>query len=73
MYSPDLAQCDFWLFPRIKKHIKGRIFSSNSEVEGALRRVIGDNDENEFKEAMQARFRRMKKCIQAKRCYFEQI
>ena len=20
MYSPDLAPCDFWLFPRIKKH-----------------------------------------------------
>ena len=32
-YSPDLAPCDFWLFPRIKKHLKGKKFDSNSKVE----------------------------------------
>ena len=35
-YSPDLALCDFWLFPRIQKYLKGRNFSSNSEEEGAF-------------------------------------
>ena len=72
-YSPDLAPCDFWLFPRIKRYLKGRNFSSNSEVEGALRNVIGDIEENEFKLAIQAWFKRMNKCIQAKGCYFEQL
>ena len=23
-YSPDLAPCDFFLFPRLKKHLPGR-------------------------------------------------
>jgi hypothetical protein len=25
-YSPDLAPCDFWLFPKLKSPLKGRIF-----------------------------------------------
>jgi histone-lysine N-methyltransferase SETMAR len=25
-YSPDLAPYDFWLFPKIKSHLKGRRF-----------------------------------------------
>ena len=72
-YSPDLAQCDFWLFPRIKKHLKGRNFSCNSEVEEALRNIISDIEENEFKDAIQAWFTRLNKCIHAKGCYFEQV
>ncbi|KAI6646928.1 Transposase [Oopsacas minuta] len=47
-YSPDLAPCHFWPFPRITKYLKGRNFSSNSELEGALRKVIGDINEKEF-------------------------
>jgi histone-lysine N-methyltransferase SETMAR len=26
-YSPDLAPCDFHLFPKLKKHVKGQRFS----------------------------------------------
>jgi len=25
-YSPDLAPCDFWLFPKLKSPLKGRWF-----------------------------------------------
>jgi len=25
-YSPDLAPCDFWLFPKLKSRLKGRRF-----------------------------------------------
>ena len=31
-YSPDLALCDFWLFPKITKNLKGRVFSCNEEI-----------------------------------------
>ena len=72
-YSPNLAPCYLWLFLRIQKYLKGRIFSSHSEVEGALRNVIGDIVENELKLAIQAWFKRMNKCIQAKGCYFGQL
>ena len=30
-YSPDLAPCDFWLFPKLKTTLKGRRFQSHYE------------------------------------------
>ena len=31
-YSPDLAQCDFFLFPMLKKPLKGRRFETIPEI-----------------------------------------
>ncbi|UYV82745.1 hypothetical protein LAZ67_22000716 [Cordylochernes scorpioides] len=31
-YSPDIAPCDFFFFPKLKMTLKGRRFSSSSEV-----------------------------------------
>ncbi|GFT94998.1 mariner Mos1 transposase [Trichonephila clavipes] len=28
-YSPDLTPCDFWLFPQLKKPLRGKHFASN--------------------------------------------
>jgi hypothetical protein len=32
-YSPDLAPCDFFLFPKIKLKLKGRRFDTNEEIQ----------------------------------------
>jgi len=32
LYSPDLAPSEYHLFPRLKKQLKGRHFSSDAEV-----------------------------------------
>ena len=34
-YSPDLALCDFWLFPKVKMTMKGKRFESIQDVETA--------------------------------------
>jgi len=34
-YSPDLAPCDFFLFPSLKKSLAGQKFASNEEVVAA--------------------------------------
>jgi len=31
-YSPDLATYDYFLFPKVKSHLKGRLFDSISDV-----------------------------------------
>ncbi|KAJ4434289.1 hypothetical protein ANN_22841 [Periplaneta americana] len=31
-YSPDLAPCDFWLFPKLKTPLKGSHFESREEI-----------------------------------------
>jgi hypothetical protein len=31
-YSPDLAPCDFWLFPKLKTALKGQRFADLSDI-----------------------------------------
>jgi hypothetical protein len=33
-YSPDLAPCDFFLFPRMKRYLKGKRFQNVEEMRG---------------------------------------
>ena len=35
-YSPDLAPCDFFLFPKLKKMMKGIKFATETEVKRSL-------------------------------------
>ena len=32
-YNPDLVPCDFWLFPKLKSPLKGKIFQTVSEIQ----------------------------------------
>ena len=34
-YSPDLAPCDFWFFPKVKITMKGERFESIQDIEAA--------------------------------------
>jgi histone-lysine N-methyltransferase SETMAR len=33
-YLPDLAPCDFWLFPKLKASLKGNSFSYIADIQG---------------------------------------
>ena len=35
-YSPDLATCDFFLFPRLKKHLAGRKYQTRKNLGSAI-------------------------------------
>ena len=45
-YSPDLAPCNFWLFPKLKSPLKGKGFQTCDEIQentmGQLM-AIGEN------------------------------
>jgi hypothetical protein len=45
-YSTDLAPSDFWLFPKLKKTLRGQYFSSDAKVEAAVRKWISIQLEN---------------------------
>ncbi|PNF28929.1 hypothetical protein B7P43_G18064 [Cryptotermes secundus] len=34
-YSPDMAPCDFWLFPRLKTPLKGSRFDNRKDIQNA--------------------------------------
>jgi hypothetical protein len=39
-YSPDLASCDFFLFPKMKLKLKGRLFGNTEEIQVESPRVL---------------------------------
>jgi histone-lysine N-methyltransferase SETMAR len=41
-YSPNLAPCDFWLFPKIKSIIAGRSFSRIQDSDKAVHVAMKD-------------------------------
>ena len=70
-YSPDLAPCDFFLFSKLKKVIKGTPFQDSEAIKTAVTRELQAIPEESFQEFVEAWQRRLEKCIQAQEDYFE--
>jgi histone-lysine N-methyltransferase SETMAR len=51
-YRPDLAPSDFWLFPKLKETLKGQHFSSDAEVEAAVRKWFSSQPATFFMDGM---------------------
>ena len=70
-YSPDLAPCDFFLFPKLKLRMKGRRFDTIEEIQEESQRVLDTIPKRDFQGCFQAGQKRWDRCIRAKREYFE--
>jgi transposase len=46
--SPDLSPSDYYLFPNLKKHLKGRRISSIEEAHISCRRAVCSKSKKEF-------------------------
>jgi hypothetical protein len=46
--SPDLAPCDFWLFPKLKTALKGHRFSCIADIQGYATTILQSIPEEEF-------------------------
>ena len=62
-YSPDLAPSDYFLFPNLKKDIRGRHFRSNEEVVAVVEEWIRDKDPGLFSSGLMALEHCWSKCI----------
>jgi hypothetical protein len=47
-YSPDLAPCDFALFPKLKMKLKGGRFETVSDIQRESQAVLDSSKENDF-------------------------
>ena len=72
-YSPDIAPCDFWLFPKIKKKLKGKVFNSNEEIINAVNAELDKLKKQDFEDCFQKWIYRLKKCIEINGDYVEKI
>jgi hypothetical protein len=52
-YSPNLAPCDFLLFPKMKLKLKGHWFDTTEEIQAESQRVLDTLTEKDFQEAFQ--------------------
>ena len=66
-YSPDLAPCDFCLFPKLR----GCRYETIEEMKEAVMKVIDMLTQEEFHGAFQTLLERYNKCIAAGGDYFE--
>jgi hypothetical protein len=69
-YSPDLAPCNFFFFPRLKEKLRGRRFLLAEEV-AATREAIWDLPANIFQQCFQQVYQRWQTCIAANGDCFE--
>jgi hypothetical protein len=53
-YSPDLAACDFILFPKLKMKLKGQHFETVSDIQRESQAVLKRIKENCFHGAFEA-------------------
>ena len=65
-YSPDLAPCDFWLFPKLT----GCRYETTEEMKEAVMKVIDTFTQDDFHGAFQ-KLLEWYKCIAAGGDYFE--
>ena len=66
-YSPDLAPCDIWLFPKLW----GCHYETIEEMKEAMTKVINTLTQEDFNGAFRKLLERYSKCIAAGGDYFE--
>jgi len=70
-YSPDLAPCDFLLFPRLKKVLKGHRFEAIEDIKRNSKKTLLDIPKEEFSKCFQQWQKRWTKCVAVEGNYIE--
>ena len=71
LYSPDLAPCDFWLFPKLKEKLRDCRYETIEEMKESVTTVIDTLTQEDFHGSFQMLLERYNKCIAAGGDYFE--
>ena len=70
-YSPDLSPSDFFLFPRLKRALKGKHWDSIQDIQQNVGAALKDIPKEVYEDAFRAWKTRLQKCIDAGGAYFE--
>jgi hypothetical protein len=64
-YSPHVAPCDFWLFPKLKTALKGHRFSDIADIQGHATTILQSIPEEEIQKCFEQWKHRLTKSIGA--------
>jgi len=70
-YSPDLSPCDFFLFPRLKNHLKGLHFVTLDNIQNSVTDELKGIQAEAFQHCYEQRNQRLRRCVAAQGNYFE--
>jgi len=70
-YSPELAPCNFWLFPKLKKALKGQRFADLSDIQRNVKTLLRGILENDFRDCFRQWHHCLMKCIASQGEYFK--
>ena len=70
-YSSDLAPADYFLFPKVKSHLKGRLFDSISDIQKAVKSTLNTIAKDDFYKGIQKLYDRANLCVQLEGTYVE--
>ena len=70
-YFPDLSPCDYFLFPKLKLPLKGRLFEDVQDIQGAVTSRLRAIQQEDVQRSFQSLLDRATRCIDAGGMYFE--
>ena len=72
-YSPDLSPCDFFLFPKVKRLLKGKRFPNADSAVDAFRDAVQQLSVEDWSACFSDWFHRMNSCMRVDGEYFEKM
>ena len=70
-YPTELSSCGFFLFPRLKNHLKGRHFGSLDNIQKSVTDELKGIPAEVFQHRYEQWKRRLRRCLAAQGNYFE--
>ena len=64
LHLPDLAPAYYFLFPKVKSHLKGRLFDSISDIQKAVTSTLNTTAKDDFYKVIQKLYDRANLCVQ---------
>ena len=70
-YSPDLALCDLYLFPKLKSKLKGHLFGTMENILKIVTDELNTLMENDFQYCYDQLKKHWNHCVTSQGSYFE--
>ena len=70
-YSSDLAPADYFVFRKVKSHVKGRLFDSISDIQKTVTSTLNTIAKDDFYKGIQKLYDRANLCVLLEGMYVE--
>ncbi|GFV81964.1 protein GVQW3 [Trichonephila clavipes] len=70
-HSPGLSPCDFFLFPKLKNHLKGHHFGALKDIQTAVTDHLKAIPISKFHQCYEERKKGLQRCVASEGSYFE--